>query len=395
MRIAVDASSWFNRRGFGRFTRELVTALLQLDTRHRFVLLLDGEQPCGLDVETVAVRQRRRVTEAAVAEGSRSPVDLLRFTAAVRTVRPDVLFYPAVYSWFPCPPGLPNLLTLHDAIAEHYPGLVFPQLRFRMMWALKLRLARLQATRFLTVSDAARREIHTYMGIHPRRIDLTTEGPKAVFRPMPAVQARERFRQRLGERLSLPPAARYFTYVGGFAPHKNLLGLVDAFARVVAHDAGDTRLLLVGDIDSSGFHSNLEQIRARLACDPRLAGRVHFTGYVDDETLAAVYGASLALVLPSFSEGFGLPLIEAMACGTPVLAGNAGSMPEIVGEAGLLFDPRSVDAMAACLHQLMDEPAVAEELRRRSLLRASRFSWKQAAALALESIERCAAGSTR
>ncbi len=398
MRIAIDASTWGNRRGFGRFTREIVAALVRLDTPHRFVLFTDGAAATGLDVETVAVRQSRAVAEAAVADGSRHPFDLLRFSAAVASARADVLFYPAVYSWFPCPPGLPNLLTLHDAIAEHYPGMVFPQWRFRKLWQLKVRLARLQATRFLTVSKAARAEIEAYMGIAREQVDLTTEAPKAVFRPPASKEALAAAAARLRERLGLPAQARWFSYVGGFAPHKNLLGLVDAFASVAAgigRDLRDLHLLLVGDIAGSGFHSNVEQIRARLGNVPSLSGRVHFTGYVDDETLAEIYASSLAAVLPSFSEGFGLPLVEAMACGTPVLAGQAGSMPEIVADAGLTFDPSDGHAMAACMQALVDEPALVRDLSARSLRRAADFSWHEAARLALASIERCAGGRRR
>ena len=394
MRIAIDASTWGNRRGFGRFTRELVSALVRLDTPHRFVLFVDGEASCGLDVETVAVRQSRPVSEAAVADDSRRPLDLLRFTAAVARARPDVLFYPAVYSWFPCPPALPNLLTLHDAIAEHFPGMVFPQRRYRILWQLKLRLARLQATRFLTVSNAAREEIEAYMGIRRDRIDLTTEGPKAVFQPMTSDAALAEAGARVRQRFSLPASARWFTYVGGFAPHKNLLGLVNAFARVVEKRAPDLHLLLVGDIASSGFHSNIEQIRARLASVPGLAGRVHFTGYVDDAMLAEIYATSLAAVLPSFSEGFGLPLVEAMACGTPVVASRAGSIPEILGDAGRLFDPHDEGSIAISLKELVDDAALGADLRRRSLQRAAHFSWEEAAWLALASFERCA-GSRR
>lgn len=395
MRIAVDASTWGNRRGFGRFTREIVAALVRLDSPHQFVLFTDGDAATGLEVETVAVRQSRAVTKAAIANGSRRPIDLLRFSAAVARARADVLFYPAVYSWFPCPPGLPNLLTLHDAIAEHYPGMVFPKRRFRRLWQLKVGLARWQATRFLTVSNAARDEIQTYMGIGRERVDLTTEAPKAVFQPLASETAAAAATARIRERFPLPADARWFSYVGGFAPHKNLLGLVDAFARVIAGGCLDMHLLLVGDISSSGFHSNVEQIRARIATGPDLAGRVHFTGYVDDEVLAEIYATSLAAVLPSFSEGFGLPLVEAMACGTPVLAGRAGSMPEIVADAGLIFDPHDESAIAACMTALACDPALARDLRTRSLRRAADFSWPEAARLALASIEHCAAGRRR
>lgn len=394
MRIAIDASTWFNRRGFGRFTRELIGALLRLHTTHRFVLFFDSETGIDTRVEQVVVRQSRRVAESAVADGSRSPIDLLRFTAAVRRARPDVLFYPAVYSWFPSPPGLPNLLTLHDAIAEHYPDLVFPHLRFRMLWSAKVRLARWQATRFLTVSQAARREIETYMGIERERIDLTTEGPKAVFQPIADASMREQARAELRQRLGLPPGARFFTYVGGFAPHKNLLGLARAFERV-AGAAANLHLLLVGDIESSGFHSNIDELRRLVANSSLLQGRVHFTGYVDDELLARIYATSIAAVLPSFSEGFGLPIVEAMACGTPVLAANVGSMPEVLGDAGLLFEPHDVDTMAACLREAAADTALPAQLRGKALARSKQFSWDAAARLALESIERCAAGARR
>jgi alpha-1,3-rhamnosyl/mannosyltransferase len=316
---------------------------------------------------------------------------MLRFTAAVRRARPDVLFYPAVYSWFPCPPGLPNLLTLHDAIAEHYPQLVFPERRFRMLWNTKVRLARWQATRFLTVSQAARREIETYMGIEGAKIDVTTEGPKAAFQMLPD-RARKETRARLCERFALPDGARYYTYVGGFAPHKNLLGLARAFARVAAPDV---HLLLVGDIDSSGFHSNIDELRRLVTGDAALAGRVHFTGYVDDALLARIYATSIATVLPSFSEGFGLPAVESMACGTPVIGADAGSLPEVIGDAGRLFNPHDLDALTACLRELAGDSRLAAELQERALARAGQFSWDAAARLALASIERCATQAGR
>ena len=250
-----------------------------------------------------------------------------------------MLFYPAVYSWFPCPLGLPNLLTLHDAIAEHFPDLVFPRARYRAAWNLKVRLARAQASRFLTVSDAAREEIVAYMGIARERIDLTTEGPKAQFRAPASAADRARLRTELAARFKLPEGTRTFCFVGGFAPHKNLLGLLDAFEQVVQGGPGDVHLLLVGDPGGAGFHSNLEQLNRRLADDAQLAARVHFTGFVDDDTLAAIYAASIGTVLPSFSEGFGLPIVESMACGTPVLAARVGSMPEIGRRRGRAVRP--------------------------------------------------------
>jgi glycosyltransferase involved in cell wall biosynthesis len=389
MRIGVDASTWNNRRGFGRFTRELLGALVRSPGNHEFVLFTDTEQDLGLGVPTVAVPQSRPVADAAVADSGRSPRDVLRFTAAVWRAKVDVLFYPAVYSWFPCPPGLPNLLTLHDAIAEHFPDLVFPRARYRAAWNLKVRLARAQASRFLTVSNAAREEIVAYMGIARERIDLTTEGPKAQFRAPASSAERARLRSALAARFSLPPGVRTFCFVGGFAPHKNLLGLLGAFEQVVQRGPGDVHLLLVGDPGGAGFHSNLQQLNQRLAGDAQLAARVHFTGFVDDDCLADIYGSSIGTVMPSFSEGFGLPIVESMACGTPVLAARVGSMPEIAGDAGVLFDPHDTDALARAMLSWSSEPASLQVLRERALQRAGLFSWQRAAQMTLQSLQQC------
>jgi len=111
--------------------------------------------------------------------------------------------------------------------------------------------------------------------------------------------------------------------------------------------------------------------------------------------LAGVYATSVAVVLPSFSEGFGLPIVEAMACATPVLASNVGSMPEVLGDAGLLFDPHDLEAMTGALSEVADDPVLAADLGERALRRSAQFSWDRAARLALESIERCARPGVR
>ncbi len=395
MRIGIDASTWSNTRGFGRFTRELVGAMLQQRSGHEFVLFFDHDAPPGLDATTVRVNAGRSVTEAAVADGSRSAPDLLRFTLAAARARLDVMFYPAVYSWFPCPPRLPNVLTLHDAIAEHFPQMVFPQRRARLFWNLKVRLACMQASRYLTVSESARREIVAYMKLDPARIDLTTEGPKPGFGPLESAARTEAVRVGIRDQLELPCSSRYFCYVGGFAPHKNVVGLVNAFSRLDSVRHADVHLLLVGDRASQGFSSNIDVLDRAIAASKGLSGRVHFTGFVSDALLADIYATSIALVIPSFSEGFGLPAIEAMACGTPVVASTQGSLPEVVGTAGVLVDPSDVAQIAAAMDRLARDQRFADELSARALSRAALFNWHEAATLALAAIERCVEAQRR
>jgi hypothetical protein len=170
MRIGIDATCWWSRRGFGRFTRGLLDAMFNAPDGHEFVLFLDRPpEPEMLrpGVSIVQVEVSRTVTASAVADGSRSLSDIHAFKRAVAKQSLDVMFFPAVYSWFPVKRGLPVVVTLHDAIAERFPELVFPDRKGRMLWALKMRLACWQATRFITVSHAAKREIVEFLRLRP------------------------------------------------------------------------------------------------------------------------------------------------------------------------------------------------------------------------------------
>lgn len=387
MRIGIDASCWWSRRGFGRFTRELLKAMFESPNGHEFYLFVDREPEPDMQVpgvHVVPVKISRPVTESAVALGSRSITDVLSFSRAVSAAPLDIMYFPAVYSWFPVRPGLPSVVTLHDAIAEHFPDMIFPDKKGRLFWSLKMRLARWQATRIMTVSHAAKQEIQDYLGIRPDKIDVVSEAADARFRKIPdkAVLAAAR------ERAGLPADGRIIVYVGGLAPHKNIPGLLKGLADAIKKGGlDDVHLALVGDIKGDGFHSHYEELSGLVSQEAALQGRVHFTGYVSDDDLVALYSDALALTLPSFSEGFGLPAIEAMACGTPVLASKAGSVPEVVGEAGLYFDPNNTDQIADAIHSLASDESHLCALKEKALLRAAEFTWKRAAGMALSHLE--------
>lgn len=393
MRIGIDATCWWSRRGFGRFTRGLVGALVEQPGDHRFCLFVDRPpEPEMLrpNVDIVRVNPSRPVTEAAVASGSRSVRDLWSFTRAVSREPLDLMYFPAVYSWFPTRPGLPAVVTLHDAIAERFPALVFPGRKGRYLWNLKVRLARWQARRFMTVSAAAKAEIVQYLGIAADRIDVVSEAADPRFRRIAGAGALADARSRAG----LPAQGRLIVYASGFAPHKNIAGLVLGYGRAQAMGGmDDVHLALVGDPEGGGFHSDHAQLLAQVQADPALRGRVHFTGYVSDEDLAALYSDALAAAIPSFSEGFGLSAVEAMACGTPLLASTAGAIPEVVGDAGLFFDPRDAAQMAGAIHRLATQRELLAELRAKARERSATFTWERAARLALAHLERAAASA--
>jgi glycosyltransferase involved in cell wall biosynthesis len=319
------------------------------------------------------------VTGSASAGGRRGLLERLAFTRAARRARAELVFEPAVYSYFPLRPGQRSVVCFHDTIAESFPRLVFPDRRSEWAWRAKSWLAARQATRVMTVSAASRDALAAAYRLPPGRIDVVTEGADARFRPAGDRAALERDLARLG----VPRGRPFFLFVGGISPHKNLATLLDGFAGLLRDD--DATLVLAGDRQAGGFLADSAALETKVRADERLRARVVWTGHVGEDDLVALYQGARALVLPSLLEGFGLPALEAMSCGIPVAASRAGALPEVVGEAGLLFEPTDATALASALRRLLRDDDLVATLSARALERAAGFSWARGAELAAES----------
>ena len=380
MRVGIDVTCWCNQRGFGRFTRELVTALVNLTSGEEYVLFADRQTAEIADFpescRVVIGETSAAAVEAASADGRRSVRDVLAMRRVVKHEQLDVMFFPAVYSYFPIAAGVPCIVTFHDVIAETLPRLVFRSLRSRLFWQLKSRLAVRRADMLVTVSEASKKGLVSHFGLSPDRVAVITEAPASSFT---RAIGSDKVDAEAFRRHGLEPDERYILYVGGISPHKNLDTLIKAFAAVRQDTRlGDVRLILVGDWAGDSFHTCYEEL-CTLIERQGLSEAVHFPGFVPDEDLVHLYSACQAFVLPSFLEGFGLPVVEAMACGAPVVASNVGSLPEIVDGAGELFDPHEVTALADCLKRVLGDSAYRRELQTRSRQRVQDFSWETAA----------------
>ena len=386
LHVGVDATSWHNDRGFGRFTRELIEALAARDSGFRYTLVFDrlpdGELPPGVDV--IAAATERTLQESAVGTSSRSPAYLWKVGRAARRAAFDVFFFPAVYSYFPILARVPCVVCFHDATAERLPHLLFPSRLNHGLWRLTTALARRQATRAMTDSRASADDLVALHGIAPERIDVVTEAADPAFRPIDDPEVARRARRRH----QVPDGATLLVYVGGMNAHKNLLGLLRAMPRVVA-TRPDAQLAIVGDTSGRGFWDDVPGLQRFVAEHPPLERHVRFTGRLPDAELVELLSGTQALVFPSLWEGFGLPAVEAMSCGVPVLASDRSSLPEVIGDAGLFFDPEDPDDIAACLLRFAADPALGPRLGRLALERAGRFSWQRAAELAEQSFRRC------
>jgi glycosyltransferase involved in cell wall biosynthesis len=391
MRIGIEACTWANRRGYGRFTRELVSAMVTGHPQHEFVLVVDSHtaRDCSFPSEarTLIVETAVQPTQAASAEGSRSLRDIWRMSRAASRARFDAFLFPTRYTFYPLFGRTPTVVTFHDATSEKHPELLFPDRRARLFWQLKSRLALRRADRLVTVSLDARRQIAAAFGLAENTIAVVNEGPNAAFRPGAIATEVDAMRARYG----LPSGVPLILYVGGLSPHKNLQALLRA-AKVVRREApGPWHIVLAGDYAGDSFlgcHRELTTLAHGLGLDDR----VTFTGYVPDEDLVLLYNAAAMLVLPSKGEGFGLPVVEAMACGVPVAASNRNSIPEVLDGAGLLFDPDSDEDLARCVLRLLREPELCARLRERGLARAESYSWKAGADTMVRVLEDAARG---
>lgn len=394
MRIGIDASCWANRRGYGRYTRELVTAILDADTSNEYTLFLDSatEHQCPdlpARARRVVIPTRSAAADAASAAGHRSLGDLWAMARAVsRGSRElDLFYFPTVYTFFPVPGRLRPMITVHDTIAERHPHLVFPHWQNRLFWKLKVGWAIRQAAQIITVSNTARASVSEYFGLDPNAVRVVSDAVSAEFRPVHDPAQLERLLAAHG----LAHGGRFILYVGGISPHKNIQPLVEAFCSLMNHEAlRDVKLVLIGDYQGDVFFSSYQSLLERVKA-LQAETRVVFTGFVPDADLPHWYTAAEVLVLPSVDEGFGLPALEAMACGTAVAASRAGALPEVIGDAGILFDPRSVAELRAALEQILTDAPLRAGLSAKGLQRAAQFTWQASARSAIALFQEVAA----
>jgi glycosyltransferase involved in cell wall biosynthesis len=349
--------------------RELIPALLQAASEMRFTAFINREAaaakdgPWGelLSAVTVPVNARNRV------QWVRGEQLLLPRLAAREGI--DLLH--SLASTAPAWGGFRRVVTVHDLIYARFPeahaGL--RDLGMRVLVPLAVR----RSDRVIVDSQSTRNDLIELLGVRSDRIDAVPLGLGAMRRHDPLPEAYVRARFELGDR-------RVVLSLSAKRPHKNLIALIGALARIPA----ERRPLLVLPGYSTAHETDL---RAQAHADG-VGGDVRFLGWLSNEEFEGLWEVVEAFVYPSLYEGFGLPVLEAMARGVPVACSNASSLPEVAGDAALMFDPHDEAAIAAAIELLLSEPAESERLRARGLERAREFTWERTARLTLDSYRR-------
>jgi glycosyltransferase involved in cell wall biosynthesis len=314
--ILADAR-WFGAHGIGRFARNVLSRMPDC------AQLTSGPRPLSL-------------------------FDPLWLSYQIVRRRPSVFFSPGFN-----PPALsttPLVITIHDLAHIRLPA--FATCRRRLYYRLLVKPASTRAYRVVTVSEYSRAEILKWTGLPEASVVNVGNGVDAMFRP---------------EGPQYEPGFPYILYVGALRPNKNINRLLSAFERI---DCPELRLLFTGNI--------VPHVAAQLQ-GRKIERRVQFLGYVKDEDLPALYRGAVTLILPSLIEGFGLPPLEAMACGTPAIVSRTTALPEVVGDAGLLVDPLDVEDIRGAMERMLGDAGLRRKSREAGLLRAQLFCWNRVA----------------
>lgn len=360
MHIGIDAHAIGAQQGGNEtYIRNLITALADLDYENQYTLYFAAAPAAEVWRNRYANFDARllppptplvRVPLALALELRRRPVDVLHVQ-------------------YTAPPfcRAPVITTIHDLAFEHLPE-TFTR-RGKTQLRLTVRRTARHAAHILTVSEFSRQDIIQTYRLPPDKVTVTHNGCEAQFTPQPAFDDEaEMIKQKFGI------TRDYLIAVGSVQPRKNLIRLLRAYARLRAQQPGfQLQLVIVGR------HLWLYKEVLREIKQQNFAADVLVTGYASDEDLPALYRSAVALVYPSLFEGFGLPPLEAMACGTPVITSNSSSLPEVVGRAALLVNPYEEEELAQAIWKLTNDIALRAQLREAGIQQARQFTWHAAA----------------
>lgn len=367
MRIAVNTRFLLPSKmeGFGWYTFEIVKRLVENHPEHEFIFFFDRP----FDKKFIF---GSNVTPVVLNPPARHPI-LFRIwfnfsvKRALKKYKADLFFSPD--GFLSLTSNVPQVGVIHDINFEHYPEDI-PDAARKYLKKYFPKFAK-QATELITVSEYSKQDICKTYGIDPSKVTVSWNGASDAFKPIPDDEkALVRARYSNGK--------KYLLFVGALHPRKNVKRLIAAYRNLLASDPTfDYELVIVGETlwKRSGYDLDSGSERD----DKQTKSHIHFTGHLSLEELARVMASATIFTFVPYFEGFGIPLVEAMRCGTPVLSGNLTSLPEVAGDAALYCDPFDVDDIALKLGELCSNEALRDELAKKGLERSKLFSWDKSA----------------
>jgi glycosyltransferase involved in cell wall biosynthesis len=364
MRIGIDASrtTVAQRTGTENYSLFLIRHLLVLNSDHSYALYFNAAPSDNLFPASAKMRARTMPFPRLWTH--------VRLSWEMVVSAPDVLFVPAHV--LPIVHPRRSVVTVHDLGYLSYPKAHTRFARWYLNWSTRFNAH--QAAHLIVDSQATCNDLVIHYGVQRNKITVVYPGVGPGMAPVSS----DAELQHVRDRYHLPP--EYLLFVGTLQPRKNLNALLEAFASV-REQHPQVQLVLAGK--RGWLYRSLFEKCQELGLEPY----VHWIGYVPQDDLAALLSAARAFVLPSLYEGFGLPVLEAMACGTPVICSRVSSLPEVAGDAALLIDPNDPFDLANAMNRLLDDSSLRSQLSKRGLQQAARFSWETCAAGTLQVLE--------
>jgi glycosyltransferase involved in cell wall biosynthesis len=364
MHIGIDAHAIGAQQGGNEtYIRNLIKSLAEVDGENRYTIYLANARAAALWRDGFA-NQFKNFTIRLLPP----PTPLVRvpvFLAYELLKRPvDVL-----HVQYTAPPfcRVPVIVTIHDLAFEHLPETFTRRGSFQLK--LTVRRTAKKAARIATVSEFSRQDLIRTYHLPPEKVTVTYNGIESHFTPQPKSPGESaEIRQRFGI------ARDFLLAVGSLQPRKNLVRLIRAYAKLRNENENFTRQLVVVGRKLWLTDEIFAEVKKQ-----RWADDVILTGYVADEDLPALYRSASAFVYPSLFEGFGLPPLEAMACGAPVVTSDTSSLPEVTGDAALLIDPRDEQSLVNALIEVVNNQPLRARLREKGIAQAGKFTWREAA----------------
>lgn len=362
--IGIDARlTYYTQGGIAQYTQHIISELAGITSPHTFTILQSRK-----DARNLAAGPNQR--KAACWTPAHHKLERLALAVELLPRGLDLLHSPDFIP--PLNGSFRSVITVHDLAFLRYPQFLTEESR---AYYCQIGDAIKRADHIIAVSEATRADLVEMLGAPEYKITVVYEAASEQFRPPTPAEV-----NRIREKHNL--LAPYILFVSTIEPRKNIDGLLRAYAALIDMMPDAPQLVVVG---GKGW---LYDKTMALYDELKLGERVRWLGSVDYADLPALYGAAEVFCLPSFYEGFGLPPLEAMACGAPVVVSGRASLPEVVGEAGLTVDPDDPSSIAGALHRVLTDSALAADLRAKGLTRAEMFSWARAARETLAVYER-------
>ncbi len=366
MKIGIDgrAAKWYRGTGIGTYTYQLINSLNKIDNINSYLLFMS--ENCASTIKFNNNFNINNINE----QVKNSFWDEVNIPNILYDKDIQLYHVPQNGVGLPSEKNCKFVITLHDVIPYRMPETVSD--RYLKIFSEEIPDIISLCDGIITVSEFSKMDIMKSFGIPSDKIFVTHLASEDIYKPMD----KNICKNYLNKFYSIN--TKFILYVGGFSPRKNIVGLLDAFSKV-SKQIKDLNLIIIGQ------HGLSYELYKNRAAKLNISDKVLFPGFIPVEHMPIFYNASELFVYPSFYEGFGLPPVEAMACGIPVIASNITSLPEVLGDSALLVNPNDIDCLSQSMYNVLTDNKLKSSLVKKGLLRASSFSWNKTAEDTLDS----------